>query len=72
MTAPVLRRCGCTKRLANALLVAGASRKDAMDLKAARALVGEALTLSKALGDIRVHDTCETTFSPCETATHGD
>ena len=55
----VLRRCGRTKRLANALLVAGASRKDAMDLKAAQALIGEALTLSKALGDVRVHDTCE-------------
>ena len=55
----VLRRCGRTKRLATALLGAGGMRKDAGDLKAARALVEEALALSKALGDVRVHDACE-------------
>ena len=55
----VLRRCGRTKRLAIALLAAGAIRKDAGDLQAARALIEEALALSKALGDVRLHDTCE-------------
>ena len=34
-------------------------RRDAGDLKAARALVEEALALSKALGDVRMHDACE-------------
>ena len=34
-------------------------RNDAGDLKAARPLVEEALALSKALGDVRVHDFCE-------------
>ena len=55
----VLRRCGRTKRLATALLGAGGMRRDAGDLKAARALVEEALALSKALGDVRMHDACE-------------
>ena len=55
----VLRRCGRTKRLATALLGAGAMRKDAGDLQAARALIEEALALSKALGDVRMHDACE-------------
>jgi predicted ATPase/class 3 adenylate cyclase len=55
----VLRRCGRTKRLANALLSAGGTRTTAGDLKAARALVEEALVLSKALGDVRVSDACE-------------
>ena len=35
----VLRRRGRTKGLANALLAAGSSRKEAVDLRAARALV---------------------------------
>jgi tetratricopeptide (TPR) repeat protein len=56
----ILRQRGRTKRLANALMIAGAMRKDAMDLQAARALVEEALVLSKALGDVRVQDGCET------------
>jgi hypothetical protein len=34
-------------------------RKNAGDWKAARALVQEARVLSKALGDVRVHDHCE-------------
>ena len=37
----------------------GPCRKDAGDLQAARALVEEALALSKALGDVRLHDSCE-------------
>jgi hypothetical protein len=41
-------------------MIAGAMRKDAEDLQAARALVDEALVLSKALGDVRVQDGCET------------
>ena len=56
----VLRRCGRTKRLATALLGAGVMRRDAGDLQAARALVEEALALSKALGDVRMHVACET------------
>jgi hypothetical protein len=55
----VLRRCGRTKRLAHALLSAGNSCLSAGDLQAARALVEEALALSKALGDVSVHDTCQ-------------
>jgi len=55
----ILRRRGRTKLLANALMIAGAIRKDAMDLQAARALFEEALVLSKALGDVRVQDGCE-------------
>jgi len=55
----ILRQCGRTKRLANALLFAGASRAHAGDLEAARILVEEALALSEALGDDRLHDTCE-------------
>jgi predicted ATPase/DNA-binding winged helix-turn-helix (wHTH) protein len=54
----ILRRCGRTKRLANALLAAGGSRGHARDFKAARALVVEALALSKALG-FRLQDGCE-------------
>jgi tetratricopeptide (TPR) repeat protein len=50
----VLRRCGRTKWLATALLVAGSIRMDAGDLQAAWALVAEALALSKALGDVRL------------------
>jgi tetratricopeptide (TPR) repeat protein len=55
----VLRRCGRTKRLANALLAAAGSRGHARDFKVARALVEEARALSKALGDVRVQDGCE-------------
>jgi predicted ATPase/DNA-binding winged helix-turn-helix (wHTH) protein len=55
----VLRRCGRTKRLALALLYAGAGRKNARNLQAARALVDEALALSKALGDVLLQDACE-------------
>jgi tetratricopeptide (TPR) repeat protein len=55
----VLRRHGRTKRLANALLAAGSMHKEAVDLQDAQALVEGALTLSKALGDDRLHDTCE-------------
>jgi predicted ATPase len=46
----VLRRCGRTKRLAHALLIAEAVRKDTGDFQAARALVEEAKALSMALG----------------------
>ena len=56
----VLRRCGRTKWLTTALLGAGVLRKDAGDLRAARALVEEALALSKALGHVRMHVACET------------
>jgi tetratricopeptide (TPR) repeat protein len=52
----ILRRGGRTKRLAYALLVAGGARRSGGDLKAARALLEEALSLSKALGDVRVED----------------
>ena len=55
----VLRPCGRTKRLANALLCAGNARLSGGDLEAARAYVSEGLTLSKAVGDVRVHNTCE-------------
>jgi predicted ATPase/class 3 adenylate cyclase len=55
----ILRQCGRTKRLANALLSAGGSRLSAGDLQAARALIEEGLALSEALGDVRVHDNCE-------------
>ena len=55
----VLRRCGRTKRLARHCLLLAASRKDAGDLQAARALVEEAEALSKAFGDVRRHDYCE-------------
>ena len=55
----VLRRCGRTKRLAIALLVAGVSRMDAGDLLGARALIEEALALFKALGDVRLRDVCD-------------
>jgi predicted ATPase/class 3 adenylate cyclase len=55
----VLRRCGRTKRLALALLNAGAGRKNAGELTVARTLIEEAMTLSAALGDVRVHDHCE-------------
>ena len=37
----------------------GPSARDAGDWKTARALVEEALALSKALGDVRMHDHCE-------------
>jgi predicted ATPase/class 3 adenylate cyclase len=52
----VLRRCGHAKCLAMVLLDAGGFRKAAGDLKAAWALVEEALALSKALGDDHLHD----------------
>jgi predicted ATPase/DNA-binding winged helix-turn-helix (wHTH) protein len=55
----VLRRCGRTKRLALALLGAGSVRNLAGDSKTARPLVEEALALSKALGDVRLHDLCK-------------
>jgi tetratricopeptide (TPR) repeat protein len=55
----VLHRCGRTKQLARALLVAAGNRRGAGDLKAARALVEEVLTLSEALGDDRLHDASE-------------
>jgi predicted ATPase len=55
----VLRQCGRTKQLAIALLATGAIRMDAGDLHVARALIEEALALFKALGDVRMHDTCE-------------
>jgi tetratricopeptide (TPR) repeat protein len=64
----VLRRCGRTKRLATALLGAGVMRVDAADLKAARALVEEALALSKALGDVRMHVASETQLAVIEFA----
>ncbi len=64
----VLRRCGRTKRLVTALLGAGAMRKLAGDLKAARALIEEALALSKALGDVRMHVGCETELAVIECA----
>jgi hypothetical protein len=43
-------------------------RKDAGDLKAAQALVEEALALSKALGDVRMHVGCETQLAVIECA----
>jgi hypothetical protein len=52
----ILRRCGRTKHLAVALMVAGGSTAD---LQAARTLVEEALALFKTLGDVRLHDNCE-------------
>ena len=55
----VLRRLSRTKRLANALHAAGSMCKEAVDLPAAQALFEEARTLSRALGDGRLHDTCE-------------
>jgi predicted ATPase/class 3 adenylate cyclase len=55
----VLRRGGRTKRLAAALLAAGGARMSGGDLKSARALLEEGLSLSKALGDVRVHHSCE-------------
>jgi predicted ATPase/class 3 adenylate cyclase len=55
----VLRRCGRTKWLAGALLIAGGIRASGEDLQVARALVEEALALSEALGDVRMHDYCE-------------
>jgi predicted ATPase/DNA-binding winged helix-turn-helix (wHTH) protein len=55
----VLRRCGRTKRLAQALLSAEGCRFSAGDLPAARALIEDAMVLSKALGDVRVHGNCE-------------
>ena len=55
----VLRPCGRTKHLAIALLASGAIRMDAGDLRIAWALIEEALALFKALGDVRLHDTCE-------------
>lgn len=54
-----MRRCGRTKQLAEALLYAGAGRRNAGDLEAARALVEEALALSKALGDGLQLSACE-------------
>ena len=44
------------------------SAVDAGDLKAARALVEEALALSKALGDVRMHDACEAQLAAIEFA----
>jgi predicted ATPase len=69
----VLRRCGRTKRLALALAQAGVTRKQAGDLKAARALVEEARALCQALGDDRMHGSCvvqlaSITFSAGQTA----
>jgi tetratricopeptide (TPR) repeat protein len=56
----VLRPRGRTKLLAYALMVAGGSRLSAGDSKAARALFEEASALSKAVGDVRTHNACET------------
>ena len=53
----ILRRCGHTRRLAIALLVAANNRRHAGDLQAAWALVEEAMALSKVLADDRLHDT---------------
>jgi predicted ATPase len=64
----VLRRCGRTKRLATALLGAGSVQKDAGNFQAARPLIEEALALSIALGDIRVHIACETHIAHIEFA----
>jgi predicted ATPase len=55
----VLRRCGRTKRLAQALLAAGGSRGHVRDFNAARVLVEETLALAQALGDIRLQDACK-------------
>jgi len=55
----VCRRCGRTKCLAVTLLIAGGTRYSVGDLEAARALVEEALALSKAFGDVRIQDYCE-------------
>jgi tetratricopeptide (TPR) repeat protein len=59
----VLRPSGRTKGLAMALLNAGVARRYAGDLGAARALIAEALALSKVLGDVRLQDMCELEFA---------
>jgi predicted ATPase len=59
----VLRRCGRTKWLANALHSAGTMRKEAGDLHASRALAEEALALAKALNDVRLQDACESNLA---------
>ena len=41
-------------------------RKDAGDLKSARALIEEALALSKVLGDVRMNVACETQLAVIE------
>jgi tetratricopeptide (TPR) repeat protein len=53
------RQCGRTKWLAYTLMNAGSVRNITGEWKAARALVEEALALSKVLRDDRVHDYCE-------------
>jgi ATP/maltotriose-dependent transcriptional regulator MalT len=56
----VLRGCDRTKLTAYALMCAGGGvHTTAGDLLTARALVGEALALAKALGDVRLCDHCE-------------
>jgi predicted ATPase len=55
----VLRPSGRTKLLAYALMIAGGARRVAGDLDAARALVEEALAVSKAAGDVRTHNACQ-------------
>jgi predicted ATPase/class 3 adenylate cyclase len=55
----VLRRCGRTKRLATALVIAGSTRLNGGDWQASRVFSEEAQALSKALGDFRLHDACE-------------
>jgi predicted ATPase len=56
---PVLRQCGRTKWLGDALHAASSIRKDAGDLQTSRALTEEARALAKALGDLRLQDACE-------------
>jgi tetratricopeptide (TPR) repeat protein len=64
----ILRQGGRTKRLTAALLGAGNMHKNVGDLKTARALIDEALALSNALGDIRMHVACETQIAVIEFA----
>ena len=64
----VLRRCGRTKSLGEALLYGGSCREDAGELQAARALVEEGLALSKALGDVRGHENCQAQLATIEFA----
>jgi tetratricopeptide (TPR) repeat protein len=55
----ILRQCGRTKWLADALNAAGTIRRVVGNSRAARAFVEEALALATALGDVRLQDRCE-------------
>jgi predicted ATPase len=55
----IQRRGGRTKWLADALNAASSTRREAGDLQTSRALTEEGLALGKALGDLRLQDSCE-------------